>query len=88
MKGIENSRQGPSQPSLESYCPTTYYNETYARVFNPLWYKQYKWISFDVENEVELFYECDVFSTIDTPFKFYHWRKHERLKKHNASKAH
>ena len=38
--GIENSKcDGPSQPKLESYCPTIYYKETSPRDFSPRWFK-------------------------------------------------
>lgn len=84
---IERMQLGPNQPVLNEYLPKKFGRETSKRDFNPEWFKQHSWLSYDVSDCCGSWFPCNMFQSNST-FKFNNWKKPQRLTKHSLSSAH
>jgi hypothetical protein len=80
--------EGPQQPLLKSYNPKKFGNESFARDFNPDWYKRHPWLSYDVCSKKAKCYPCQMYMKEKDSFSFENWKKPERLAKHHKSEKH
>ncbi|XP_068703957.1 zinc finger MYM-type protein 1-like [Montipora foliosa] len=77
----------PKQPVLPEYPGTKFSRESFTRRFPPDWYKEYPWLSYDVEKDVCVCFACIEFGK-DASFVFKNWKKPSKLTKHSQSENH
>ena len=79
--------QVPKQPILGEYPAKKFGNETFARRFQPEWYKMYPWLSYEVDKDQCVCFACAEFGK-DTSFVYRNWKKSSKLTKHGKSENH
>ena len=75
----------PKQPILTEYLATKF--GSFARRFQPEWYKKYPWISYEVDKNACVCFACAKFEK-DTSFVYTNWKKPTKLTKHGKSENH
>ena len=87
LKGTSSISQGPKQPILNEYPARKFGNETFARRFQPEWYKKYPWLSYEVDKDECVCFACTEFGN-DSAFVYRNWKKISKLAKHGTSENH
>ena len=63
----------PNQPILHEYPAKKFGNETFSRKFNPLWFKQYPWLSYEANDDQCVCFPCRKFGN-DNSFVYSNWK--------------
>ena len=85
--GKISTHLAPKQPILDEYPARKFGNETFVRRFQSEWYKNYPWISYEVDKDACVCFACVEFGK-DTSFVFRNWKKSAKLAKHGKSESH